>query len=575
LALVRVKPQRWVPPVGAGRCIDSLATRTIPGQGGAVVVLEAAYSAVLRLRRLSRGQMRFTLIDRGSRSQAGQPGEAFLVIDEWNDYHFITQFQLVVFDGAGQRHEIGDVKIGRFGLRTEETVYRLLTTQFDALDEGFFSLGQDDTYYEKLNNLGVRVQVLEALRDLAYNSNLMEMARSEDVTKVSLLRNITMEVVEGQLRGIAHGGARITPYQFEYRPATRVGGVVWSRPLDFEIIINRRPPTNIHVLIGRNNVGKSYLLRNLVRAVCDRRAHDVDVGSVTYRDQPGPVGFLGVVAVSFSVFDDFVAIPEPDQTVPYLHVGAHEPVDEPPPGARAGSEPSTTARPLRREELAARFARSLQACLTGRAAERWTRAVTTLRYNNSGFLEDDTWVPRFREASTDTRQEMATELFGNLSSGHAIVLLTITSLVEKVSERTLVVIDEPESHLHPPLLAALMRALSDLLVDRNGVAVIATHSPVVLQEVPASCVWTILRNGMVVTPERPELETFGENVGTLTHEVFALEVEGAGYHRLIRSAVRDGLTFEGVLDHFHRQLGTEARTIARTLIAIRDRGGQV
>jgi hypothetical protein len=38
----------------------------------------------------------------------------------------------------------------------------------------------------------------------------------------------------------------------------------------------------------------------------------------------------------------------------------------------------------------------------------------------------------------------------------------------------------------PPLLAAMMRALSDLLVDRNGVAVVATHSPVVLQEVPAS-----------------------------------------------------------------------------------------
>jgi len=518
--------------------------------------------------------MRFTLIDRGSRFRAGRPGEAFLVIDAWNDYHFVTQFQLIVFDGAGQRHEIGHVKIGRFGLRPGETMYSLLSPQFEALDEGFFSLGQDDTYYELLNNLEIRVPVLTALRDLAYHSNLMESARSEDVTKVSLLRNITIEVVEGQFRGIAHGGARITPYEFEYRPASRVGAVVWSRPLDFEIIINRRPPTNIHVLIGRNNVGKSYLLRNLVRAVCDRRARDVDVGSVVYRDQSGPFGFLGVVAVSFSVFDDFVAIPEPDQKIPYLHVGAHEPVDEPLPAVSAGSEPSTMARPLNREELAARFAESLQACLTGRAAERWTRAVTTLRYNNSGFLEDDTWVPRFLEASTDTRLEMATALFGGLSSGHAIVLLTITSLVEKVSERTLVVIDEPESHLHPPLLAALMRALSDLLVDRNGVAVIATHSPVVLQEVPATCVWTIRRNGMLVTPERPTLETFGENVGTLTHEVFALEVEDSGYHRLIRSAVDTGLTFEGVLDHFHRQLGTEAKTIARTLIAIRDRGGR-
>jgi ABC-type transport system involved in cytochrome c biogenesis ATPase subunit len=520
--------------------------------------------------------MRFTLIGHGSRFQAGRPGEAFLVIDWWNDYHFVTQFQLIVFDAAGQRHEIGNVKIGRLGLRAEEKMPELLPAQFDALDEGFFSLGQDDTYYERLEGLDVRVEVLTALRDLAYDSALMERARSEEVTTVSLLRHITMEVVEGQLRGIAHGGARTTPYQFEYRPAAGTeDAFVWARPLEFDIVINQQPPTNIHVLIGRNNVGKSHLLRNLVRSVCDRRASDADVGSVVYRDQPGHLGFLGVVAVSFSVFDDFVAIPEVHQTIPYLHVGAHEPVEELPNGTSPGSRTETTARPLGRDELAARFAESLEACLTGRAAERWTKAVATLQYSGSGFLEDDSWVSRFRDASADARREMATELFGSLSSGHAIVLLIITSLVEKVSERTLVVVDEPESHLHPPLLAALMRALSDLLVDRNGVAVIATHSPVVLQEVPRSCVWTIRRDGVLVTPERPTLETFGENVGTLTHEVFALEVKDSGYHRLIRSAVRANLTFEGVLDRFHRQLGAEAKTIARTLIAIRDRGGEV
>jgi len=66
---------------------------------------------------------------------------------------------------------------------------------------------------------------------------------------------------------------------------------------------------------------------------------------------------------------------------------------------------------------------------------------------------------------------------GKLSSGHAIVLLTITRLVE-LDERSLVLIDEPEVHLHPPLLSAFVRALSDLLIELNGVAIVATHSPV-------------------------------------------------------------------------------------------------
>ncbi len=44
-------------------------------------------------------------------------------------------------------------------------------------------------------------------------------------------------------------------------------------------------------------------------------------------------------------------------------------------------------------------------------------------------------------------------LIKRMSSGHAIVLLTVTKLVARVEEKTLVLIDEPESHLHPPLLS--------------------------------------------------------------------------------------------------------------------------
>jgi predicted ATP-dependent endonuclease of OLD family len=79
----------------------------------------------------------------------------------------------------------------------------------------------------------------------------------------------------------------------------------------------------------------------------------------------------------------------------------------------------------------------------------------------------------------------------------------MTRLIELVDERTLILLDEPESHLHPPLLSAFIRALSDLLVKRNGVAVIATHSPVVLQEVPKSCAWKLRRSGRVALAERP------------------------------------------------------------------------
>ena len=163
----------------------------------------------------------------------------------------------------------------------------------------------------------------------------------------------------------------------------------------------------------------------------------------------------------------------------------------------------------------------------------------------------------------------ARRIFKNLSSGHKIVLLTITRLVETVEEKTLVLLDEPEAHLHPPLLSAFVRALSDLLINRNGVALIATHSPVVLQEVPASCVWMIRRTGTRALADRPEIQTFGENVGLLTREVFGLEVTQSGFHKMLRDATAELPNYEHVVRRFSGELGDEARAIIQGLLAAR------
>jgi predicted ATP-binding protein involved in virulence len=165
---------------------------------------------------------------------------------------------------------------------------------------------------------------------------------------------------------------------------------------------------------------------------------------------------------------------------------------------------------------------------------------------------------------------MAEQVFRDLSSGHAIVLLTMTRLVELVDERTIVLVDEPEGHLHPPLLSAFVRALSDLLIKRNGVALLATHSPVVLQEVPKSCVWMLRRSARLSKAERPTIETFGENVGTLTREVFGLEVTNSGFHQLLKNAITEpGVDYETAVRGFNGQLGAEAHALLRNLIATR------
>jgi ABC-type multidrug transport system ATPase subunit len=162
------------------------------------------------------------------------------------------------------------------------------------------------------------------------------------------------------------------------------------------------------------------------------------------------------------------------------------------------------------------------------------------------------------------------ELISRMSSGHAIVLLTITKLVARVEEKTLVLLDEPESHLHPPLLSAFIRALSELLHDRNGVAIIATHSPVVLQEIPSCCAWKINRSRLVISTIRPEIQIFGENVGVLTREVFGLEVKKSGFHKMLDLSVQRGGSFDEIMREYNFQLGFEAQAILRAMLSNRD-----
>jgi predicted ATP-dependent endonuclease of OLD family len=147
------------------------------------------------------------------------------------------------------------------------------------------------------------------------------------------------------------------------------------------------------------------------------------------------------------------------------------------------------------------------------------------------------------------------------------VLLTITRLVQLVSEKSLVLFDEPEAHLHPPLLSSFIRTLSTLMTEQNGIAIIATHSPVVLQEIPKSCTWVLRRSGSLAKAKRPSCETFGENVGTLTHEVFGLEAMKSGFYSLITDLVAKGNSRSLILSMLDDQLGSDARAVLATLLA--------
>jgi hypothetical protein len=440
---------------------------------------------------------------------------------------------------------------------------------FESLNESFFSIGQDDSYYEGLNALGdfIRDQILNGLRDLALNPAMLDRVMSELVTVKSLFRNVNPQTVRGRFRRLARGDARLTSYKFAYETPTE------SRPsssplvLSFEVEPESEPPTNIHVLIGRNGVGKTHHLTTMTRALVTPDQPVADVGLFRADESNEDIGlFANLISVTFSAFDPFGSLPLPKSQavgMRYSYIGLKQPNER-------GDAWSLTPKDI--AGLTKEFVSSVRACRKGGRVIRWHRALEMLE-GDPMFKETD--VTALADGEYDEEwQERGETLFNRLSSGHKIVLLTITRLVEDVVERTLVLLDEPEAHLHPPLLSAFIRSLSDLLIQQNGMAIIATHSPVVLQEVPKSCVWKLRRSGSVSKAERPEAETFGENVGILTREVFGLEVTKSGFHRMLQEAVDEEDDYEKVTQRFKGQLGAEARAIVRALIASKESSDQ-
>lgn len=72
--------------------------------------------------------------------------------------------------------------------------------------------------------------------------------------------------------------------------------------------------------------------------------------------------------------------------------------------------------------------------------------------------------------------------------------------------------------------------------------------------------------------DRPQIETFGENVGSLTREVFGLEVTQSGFHALLQKAVIEGGSYDTIVASYNDQLGQEGRGILRAMVANRDSG---
>ncbi len=108
-----------------------------------------------------------------------------------------------------------------------------------------------------------------------------------------------------------------------------------------------------------------------------------------------------------------------------------------------------------------------------------------------------------------------------LSSGELSFLRFAALASLFVENGTLLLFDEPETHLHPNFISQFVALLDTLLKQTGSVAILATHSVYFVRETMEDQV-TVLRSDADrrISAETPTLKTFGADVGAISYFVF-------------------------------------------------------
>lgn len=488
--------------------------------------------------------------------------------DNWNDFSYRTQFYMSYYNENNERIISTNVKVAfdnevkkkKINDISELNYIQFIDECFSSLNEGFFSIGETESYYKELKKLSddVRIEILTSLNDIAYNPRLYEEIKNKklDVFSTSIMRNFDEEDFVNRIRRIAQGGEVLTSYKFNFNFNDECN-------VEFDVEPECFPPTNTHILIGSNGVGKTHFLNTVISEYFCNENNQRSISKL-----------LKLIVVSYSPFDRlFKGVnKELINSRNYSYIGLREdPTNFKVENYKIGSE------------IEEDFCLSIMECAESLSLKRrWIEMAEILSidsyFKNTELkkiissIKDKDIEEKFLGRNHEVRKQ-----FRDLSSGHKIIILSLTRLVQLTIEKSLILYDEPETFLHPPLISAYMRALSWLLIDRNAVAIIATHSPIILQEVPRKCVWIIQRDGDFYNIARPDRETFGESVSTLTRDIFNLELRKSGFYKMISDKVNEEISkdkqyafqniktaieyFELVMEEFNNEVGDEGQSL--------------
>jgi predicted ATPase len=453
--------------------------------------------------------------------------------DNWNDYGYQTSFELTYHRTVRDAVNIGIVKILQ-----EDDDSTELPNDFEKLESKFCSLGQTLIFYTRLTELfpdNYR-KILKSLNDCAYNLKIRAKFRKHPGFEKSLLRSSEALMILNQ-----------------GKPFTQVGGessivmksaldtVVSSPKFTFEFLIPEafqphkvdfnfegfnNVPNRFFCIIGKNGTGKTKTLSQLAIKL----ANNNKAGHF----EPARPTFSKVIAASFSYFDNFI-LPEPED-ISYEFIGIR------------------TAKGLCTKKELKNIIWSAFSNLTKDIDKRklWTECVKkTLETNYLSFDLNELEALANKEEFIDKTEEI-------FSSGQKIAFHFLTRLISIIDKNSLLIFDEPETHLHPNITGRLLRVINDIMAKYDSYCILATHSPIIVQEIPSRFIRIIDRKDNVPLVYQPVIECFGENLSTISNSIFYANQEKELYKILFDQMIKEKSV--GMIEReFNNKLSLNAR----------------
>lgn len=450
---------------------------------------------------------------------------------EWDDYGSRSLYKLEHRD-SDRFTWLGDIKIIH-----REKSSAPLRPEFPFLEGEYLSLGQGLSYYKNWRKTFGKAakEMLALLRDATLLPGAAAAFENLGQYTNSLLRsNEAQEAYKYGARTLS-GKSIDVGYSFNYKCALANA----DKPIDllFDFDKEDELPYRINALIGQNGAGKTSILAKLAldlappdkETLLQRKRRDLRFND----DRPL---FSRVIAISLSAFDEFER-PEPSDYISYLYCGIKETINQDSNGITEHAYISP---------LSEKLSIFLKKIDDEKRQRMWEKYGSEILGTDVDFCEFFNALPN-----------KGTFGGNRWSSGQSTLLYCISALIAYAKPDSLILFDEPELHLHPNALSQLLKVMSKILGKLDSYAILATHSPIVLQEIPTKRVLKLNRFGNTTIASHLGKETFGEDVSPLTELVFeTINIENQ--YKITLSALAKKFTFEEVEKLFERKLSLNA-----------------